>query len=596
MILFEAAWEVCNQVGGIYTVIKTKVPAMTERWGDNYFLIGPYNQRTAAIEFEEAPVPAALESTIAALRKTGLPCYVGRWLIPGRPYTILLDYRPRFGALQQDKYFLWKDHGISTNSGDQEVDDAICFGSSVYEFFKEFSQRSADRQIIAHFHEWQTGVAIPIMAKTGLPIARVFTTHATLLGRYMASDNPNFYSYLDRINPDHMAQQYNIVPRFGIERLSARMSTIFTTVSDITAREAERFLGRKPDLVTPNGINIQRFTALHEFQNLHLKYKEKIHDFVMGHFFPSYTFDLDRTIYIFTSGRYEYRNKGIDVFIEMLYRLNQRLRDLPNAPTVVAFIITKAPTRNVNINALQNHLMFDELKLICAEAEAGMRDNLIHAAARGRFPSYEELIPGDLQARLKRAMHALKTEGLPGIATHDLGDDANDAVLKHLRHRGLFNQPSDRVKVVFHPAFLSATGPLLSLDYDQFVRGCHMGVFPSSYEPWGYTPLECIALGIPSVTTDLSGFGGFVQKHIVNPDKHGIYVLNRTSRGVDQSIEDLTNHVLIFSQLSRRERIELRNRAERLTELFDWSVLARHYHTAHDQALEISSASLTAQA
>jgi len=351
-------------------------------------------------------------------------------------------------------------------------------------------------------------------------------------------------------------------------------------------RAFTKLLGREPDVILPNGLNIQRFAALHEFQNLHREYKERLHEFVMGHFFPSYTFDLDRTIYLFTSGRYEYRNKGMDQFIEAMHRLNQRLRGLPDRPTVVAFIITKAATRNINVRVLQNQSMFDDLKNTCNELQEAMGRRLFLAAAHGRVPTYSELITDDAQVKLKRAMHAWRTSRQPLIVTHDLSDDAGDPILKHLRHRGLFNAADDPVKIVFHPEFVSATSPLINLDYEQFVRGCHLGIFPSYYEPWGYTPMECVALGLPAVTTDLSGFGAYVQRHIPNHADQGILVVNRGGQGFEQSTDDIVNYVYNFAQLNRRQRIELRNRVERLSEMFDWSALSRHYDDAHNLALE----------
>jgi len=215
-----------------------------------------------------------------------------------------------------------------------------------------------------------------------------------------------------------------------------------------------------------------------------------------------------------------------------------------------------------------------------------MGQRLFHSAATGRLPTYGELLPDDAQVRLKRAMHAWRTSRQPLIVTHDLVDDANDPTLKHLRHRHLLNAADDPVKVVFHPEFVTATSPTISLDYEQFVRGCHMGIFPSYYEPWGYTPMECVALGLPSVTTDLSGFGAYVQRHISENDEHGIVVLPRREAGFEQSAEMLADYLVNFVQLTRRQRIELRNRVERMGELFDWSALARHYDEAHSLALE----------
>jgi glycogen(starch) synthase len=230
--------------------------------------------------------------------------------------------------------------------------------------------------------------------------------------------------------------------------------------------------------------------------------------------------------------------------------------------------------------------MFDELRNTCAEMETQMGRRLFLAATTGRVPGINELLPADALVRLKRAMYVWRSTRQPTIVTHDLVDDANDPVLKHLRHRQLFNAADDPVKMIFHPEFVTATSPLLSLDYTDFVRGCHLGIFPSYYEPWGYTPMESIALGVPAVTTDLSGFGAYVERHIDDARSQGIFVLKRRNRGFDESVDDLTNYLLEFCSLNRRQRIEMRNRTERLSELFDWSALASHYHEAHDMALE----------
>lgn len=583
--LFEVAWEVCNQIGGIHTVIKSKVPAMVEWWGEHYHLIGPYEPESAALEFEEGVPDSMLAPVLKRLRERGLVCHYGRWLVPGKPRVLLFDYRSRFSEIDRDKYFLWTDNNISTPPTDYQLNDTIAFGFILSEFFAELVAQYPAHRFIAHFHEWMAAVTLLRIAHQRIKIATVFTTHATLLGRYIASDNPNFYRELDQIDPEGAAAHYNINARFQIERAAAHCATVFTTISDVTAREATRFLQRTPEYILPNGLNIHRFTALHEFQNLHLRYKEQIHEFTMGHFFPYYTFDLDRTIYFFISGRYEYRNKGMDLFIEAIHRLNQSLKQLENPPTVVCFLITRGATRNINVAALQNHLMFEDLKHSCIEIESGMGKRLVNAVLRGRLPSYEELLSTDHQVRLKRAMHALKRNGLPAIVTHDMVDDNADAILRHIRYRGLFNAPNDPVKVVFHPDFLSATNPLFNMDYEQFVRGCHLGVFPSYYEPWGYTPLECMASGIPAVTTDLSGFGSYIQRNILDPASQGVYVLPRAHNDGNRSIEDLCSYLNDFLSLSRRERIELRNRAEHLSDHFDWSQMSVHYHDAHQEAL-----------
>ena len=589
-LLFECAWEVCWQLGGIYTVLKTKVRATQEIWGDRYFLVGPYNPTTAAIEFESRPPEGFVKTLMERLREADLPCHFGRWLVAGRPQVILLDYRARFSSLDIDQYVLWKDHGISTLAGDGEVNEVVAFGFALTELFRILTEAISGRRVIAHFHEWMAGVAVPRIAHLRYPVATVFTTHATLLGRYLAADNPDFYTQLPHIDPDAAAAHYNIYPRFAIERAAAHAATVFTTVSEVTAVETEKLLGRLPDVILPNGLNIQRFAALHEFQNLHRQFKEHIHEFVIGHFFPSYTFDLDKTLYVFTSGRYEYRNKGTDLFIEALSRLNQRLKGLQDRPTIIAFIITRAATKNINVGTLQNRLMFEDLTDTCEDIEEMMGRKLVEATSMGRIPEYRELLPEDAVVRLKRAIHAWRSSRQPTIVTHDLVDDANDPILRHLRHRGLFNAADDPVKIVFHPDFVTATSPLIGLDYENFVRGCHMGIFPSYYEPWGYTPMECVALGLPAVTTDLSGFGAYVQRHVRDSQEQGVLVLNRSSKSFDEVTEDLVNYLYGFVQLNRRQRIELRNHVERLSEMFDWSALIKHYEQAHELALDRAAA------
>jgi glycogen(starch) synthase len=592
-LLFEIAWEVCWQLGGIYTVLRSKAPAMLQRWGERYCLIGPYNPQTAAFEFDEQQPTGLFQELIGALAQAGLPAKYGRWLITGRPQVILIDYRARYASLDADKYLLWKDHGISTAQNDGEVNEVVAFGFSVTELFVRLAQLAGNRPVLAHFHEWMAAVAIPRIAHLRLPMATVFTTHATLLGRYLAGDSSDFYNHLPFVNPDAEAAKYLIYPRFAIERAAAHASTVFTTVSEVTAGEAEKLLGRKPDAIVPNGLNIQRFAALHEFQNLHQLYKERIHEFVMGHFFPNYTFELDRTIYVFTSGRYEYRNKGFDLFIEAMFRLNQRLKSMPDRPTVVAFIITRAWSRHINVGVLQRQSMFEDLKSVCSGLERQMGARLFRAAAHGRLPRMQDLLNDEELLRLRQSIQAWRTGPQPSIVTHDLVDDGKDAVLQHLRHRNLFNSADDPVKMVFHPEFVTATSPLLNLDYQQFVRGCHMGIFPSYYEPWGYTPMECVALGVPAVTTDLSGFGAYVQHHVPNAAHQGIFSLNRSTRNFEEATNDLVDHLMGFAQLNRRQRIEMRNRVERLSELFDWSALVVHYHEAHDLALERSRSGKT---
>ncbi len=583
IVLVETAWEVCNQVGGIYTVLRTKAPAMMARWGSGYLMIGPYNQTSAQIEFEPAEPDELVQPVIEHFKKMGRTIYYGRWLIPGEPRVFLVDPEDLLRNVNAMKASLWERYRVSTIAPDSLVDEALAFSFLSAEVIQKL-QESSGAGIIAHFHEWMSGAAIPELS-TRKGIRTVFTTHATLVGRYIAGDNRPLYQELDTINADDAARHYNIEARHQIERLAAQRSHFFTTVSDVTAKEAAKFLDRRPDFVLPNGLNAHHFTALHEFQNLHRVYKERIQQFVMGHFFPSYTFDLDRTLYFLISGRYEYRNKGMDVYIKALERLNRRLMEEQNPPTIVAYIITNRPTAHVNVEVLRGSVLLHELTTLCKDVQKKMGEKLFTAAIEKKLPEYEELIPRDTAARLKRAFLSFSRKGLPAVCTHEFSDTA-DPVMLQIAKSELTNAANHPVKIIYHPEFVSATNPPLNLDYDQFVRGCHLGIFPSYYEPWGYTPLECIALGLPTVTTALSGFGAYVQENIAGSENSGIYVLKRGLKSDQEIVIELGNYLWWFVHRSRRERIDLRNRAERLTEHFDWTSLAKHYDAVHGAATQ----------
>lgn len=583
--LFEVSWEVCSQAGGIYTVLRSKAPVMVRRWGAAYCLIGPYREASAKIELEpQAPV-GPLRDVLSTLEGRGLRFHFGRWLITGRPQVLLVDTGAVFPRLAEIKYFLWKDNGISSPPGDHEFDEIVGFGSVVAEVLAALHARCPDVALLAHFHEWQGAAALPILRHRQLAVATVFTTHATLVGRSLCSADANLYDHLPGIDAGAVAVQHGFGHRHALEGAAAQAADVFTTVSGITALEAERFLGRRPDVLLPNGLRVERFAAPHEFQVLHRAAKERIHEFVMGHFFPSYTFDLDRTLYVFTAGRYEYRNKGLDIFIEALYELNRRLQAEGSAATVVAFIVTRAAYRALNVETLNRQAMFNELRETCEAVREEMGRRLFQAVAAGRLPRLDELLDESTTVRLKRILHAWRSGPLPTIVTHDLVNDAHDPVLCHLRHRGLWNRPEDRVKVVFHPEFVSATSPLLGMDYDDFVRGCHLGVFPSYYEPWGYTPMECVVRGIPAVTSDLSGFGNYVMQKFPEHDSQGLFVARRRGVSPQATIGQVAAWLHGLAGMSRRERIALRNRVESHAGHFDWNELAVHYVTAHKLAL-----------
>ena len=587
-LLFEVAWEVCQQLGGIYTVIRSKAPFMVESYGERYFLIGPYNPETSPLEFEATPVSGPVADALKALREEGFDVHFGKWLVTGQPQTILLNPRSAMGRLPEAKYLLWEHHDISSPGQHEVIDPVIAFGFLVQRFFQKFVAAQSDKQpVIAHFHEWMAGSAIPEMRRDRMPVATVFTTHATSMGRVLAQNDPWFYDHLPFVDWLTDARRFNMETQARLERASAHGAHILTTVSDITGFECEHLLGRKPDHILPNGLNIERFVAMHEFQNLHREYKEQIHQFIISMFFPSYTFDLDRTLYVFTAGRYEYRNKGFDITLDALARLNARLKENRSGRTVVFFLITKRPFRGINSEVLRRAAMLQEIRRNCEAIQQHVGERLFQFAAKGIVPDYGELVDDYWKLRLQRLTHAWHAPALPTVVTHDLVDDNRDEVLAQLRYLNLINLPSDPVKVVYHPDFVAASNPLFGLEYDQFVRGCHLGIFPSFYEPWGYTPLECIARGVPAVTSDLSGFGTHLQHAMPDHEQRGMYVAPRRNRSFDEASIALADWLLEFCWLGRRERIDMRNRVESAADRFDWQVLGKHYLKAHRMAEKV---------
>nr|XP_009939291.1 PREDICTED: glycogen [starch] synthase, liver isoform X2 [Opisthocomus hoazin] len=523
LLLFEVSWEVTNKVGGIYTVIQTKAKITADEWGENYFLVGPYFEHNVKTQVEacEPPNPA-VKKAMDTMKSQG--CQL----------SCQFDNKP---------------------------------------------------SIIAHFHEWQAGVGLILSRSQKLPVATIFTTHATLLGRYLCAASIDFYNNLDQFDIDKEAGERQIYHRYCMERASVHCAHVFTTVSQITAIEAEHMLKRNPDVVTPNGLNIKKFSAMHEFQNLHSMYKARIQEFIRGHFYGHLDFSLDKTLFFFIAGRYEFSNKGADMFLEALSRLNFLLRVHKTDVTVVVFFIMPAKTNNFNVETLKGQAVRKQLWDTAQSVKEKFGKKLYNALLKGEIPDLNKILDRDDITIMKRAIFSTQRHCLPPVTTHNMIDDGNDPILNTIRRIGLFNNRTDRVKVIVHPEFLSSTSPLLPLDYEEFVRGCHLGVFPSYYEPWGYTPAECTVMGIPSVTTNLSGFGCFMQEHVADPAAYGIYIVDRRFRSPDESCNQLTQFLYGFCQQSCRQRIIQRNRTERLSDLLDWRYLGRYYMHARHLAL-----------
>jgi len=586
-MLLEVAWEVCNQVGGIYTVIRSKAPAMVKLYQSNYCLIGPYLNKNIHAELEPLDDSEDIFGQAAsALRKKGFEVYYAQWLITGKPKVILLNPNAiQDKALSVVKYLLWKNHAIGTPGDHALINQVVSFGYLTKLFFDELVKISGKTQpLVAHFHEWMAGLPILDLKKEKMPVKTIFTTHATQLGRHLAINSPLFYAHLPFFKWEDEAKKFGIASEAAIEYGCAQKADVLTTVSEVTARECKHILKRKPDVVLPNGLNIERFEALHEFQNLHVKYKEEIHQFVMSHFFQSYSFDLNKTIYFFTSGRYEYKNKGFDLTLEALNRLNQRLKAEKSEITVVMFFVTKRDFYSIKPEVLQSKAMMQEIQQTCDAIQNQIGKKLFYESTTrydNQLPNLNEFVDEYWKLRYRRTIQSWKTKKNPLVITHKLVNEEHDEILTYLHAKKLLNSPTDPVKIVYHPDFINTSNPLFGMEYHQFVRGCHLGIFPSYYEPWGYTPLECMASGVPSITSDLSGFGDYILHHLPEHEQYGLHVIERGKRTFDWSAKQLEEVMYVFLNQSRRERIMQRNNVENNSSIFDWSNLIKHYQEAY---------------
>ncbi|MFC1801381.1 hypothetical protein ACFLZB_02865 [Nanoarchaeota archaeon] len=586
--IFEVSWEICNKVGGIYTVIKSKVARMMGHY-KNLYLVGPYVAKKAAAEFQQMPAPENLKGVFEELKKEGIECYYGQWMVKGKPQTILIDFSKFMQHKDGIKSHLWEKFKIDSLGSGGDFDEPLVWSWAVGKLLEKVFSAWNCPKMVGQFHEWLSGGALLYLKDKGVKIATVFTTHATILGRTLAGSDRPLYEILEKIDADAEARNYGIQSKHGMEKASALGAHIFTTVSDITGLEAEHILGRKPDHLLPNGLDFDKLPDLEEIPTKHGFYKAKIKEFLMPYFFPYYSFDLDNTLFYFISGRYEFRNKGLDVFIESLSRLNEKLKKVKGSPTIVSFIFVPADSKAMKLEVVESKSLFEDIQDSVDDHMPDLRRNVIKGIADGKLPSEAKIFDEDFLFEMKKGILSFKKEGVPPISTHELANPKN-LIYESLIIRGLDNKKDDKVKVVFYPIYLSSSDGLMDLSYYQAVWGCHLGVFPSYYEPWGYTPLESAAYGVPSVTTDLAGFGLYAGKHL--KDKHGgaenpgIFILGRRGRKYEDIVKDLTEMMFWYATLPKKDRIQNKITAEHFAPQLDWKYLIKHYIEAHDKALE----------
>jgi phosphorylase/glycogen(starch) synthase len=533
--IFETSWEVCNKVGGIHTVISTKALNIVDELGDNYVLIGPDVWREDVKNPEFIQDDSLFAEWKARATSEGLRVKIGRWNIAGKPIVMLIDFTPYFG--QQNEIFakFWETYKLDSISGQWDYVEPALFGYAAGKLIESFTTFYHERHnIVAQFHEWMTGTGILYLKKLAPWIATSFTTHATVLGRCIAGNNRPLYGKMKEYVPSQVTREFNVIAKQSLEKISAAEADIFTTVSEITSRECSHFLGKDVDIVTPNGFEdsfvpgSDVFDERRKIARLKLK---SVAEAVLGYQLS------DDCVFVANSGRYEFRNKGVDIFIDSLGDLNKK--DKLNKE-YVAFILMPAYHK-------------------------GPRQDLIDILYNNK--------PGN------NGDHYL---------THSLHYPASDPVLQRINANNLYNDQKSKVKIIFAPSYLNGNDGIFNMPYYDLLIGFDLSVFPSYYEPWGYTPLESLMFSIPTVTTSLSGFGLWVREYFKNPG-NGIAIIERTDDNESKAITDIRNFMSKFIELSENEIKEARAKAHEISRIAMWDSLVKYYFTAYEKALDISS-------
>ena len=534
--VFESSWEVCNKVGGIYTVLSSRAKTLQEEMKDHIIFIGPdfWKENESPYFKEEKSLFAEWQW---AAKEQGLTVRVGRWTVPGEPIAILVDFNPFFEQKNEIYGWLWEHYQVDSLHAYGDYDEASMFSYAaalvVESFYQQYQLQNS--RVVYHANEWMCGLGALYINNKLPQIGTVFTTHATSIGRSIAGNQKPLYDYLFAYNGDLMAGELNMQSKHSIEKQTALYVDCFTTVSDITANECKELLDKPVDVVLPNGFDnsfVPKGAAFTRKRKAARKRLLEVANALLGEQLD------DDTLIVSTSGRYEFRNKGIDVFVEAMNRL---LRDRDLKKNVVAFI---------------------------------------------EVPGWVGEPRKDLQERLQNGGQYDTPLDVPQV-THWLHNMSHDNVLGMLKYYDMHNRKDDRVKVIFLPCYLDGKDGIMNLTYYDVVLGNDLCIYPSYYEPWGYTPLEAVAFKVPCITTDLAGFGLWANKEFGHYGelKDGVKVIHRTDYNYSEVADNIKDTVAEFSNMTPKEVEACRKQADTLSKKALWSEFIQYYHEAYDIAL-----------
>ena len=534
-LLFESSWEVCNKVGGIYTVLSTKAHTLQQIFNDKVIFIGPDVWADTVVPDFQEEVALFADWKRHAEEVDHLRVKVGRWNVPGTPPVILVDFKPYFSERDAFFYAMWDNFRVDSIHAYGDYDESCIFAYAVGKVIESFYHfyKLENKRVAALFNEWMLGMGALYVRKHIPAIATLFTTHATSIGRSIAGNNKALYAYMDGYNGDQMAKELNMEAKHSVEKQTAHFVDCFTTVSDITARECKQLLDKEPDIVTPNGFE-PNFVPEGEMYD---RKREEARRTLINVAEKLLGCPIDPgALLVSTSGRYEYRNKGIDEFITAMNRVRTcgRLRR-----EVVAFIMV---------------------------------------------PAWVRAPRADLKMMIEKDIEPTAPLQVPFI-THWLHNMNEDKILNYIQSVGFTNTASEKLKIIYVPCYLDGQGGIFNKTYYDMLIGMDVTVYPSYYEPWGYTPLESVAFGIPTITTDLAGFGLWAKRAVSGDDiNEGVVVINRTDFNYFEVAESIMNVVLALSQMDAAAIERIKRRCFDLARKAEWSKFINYYLEAFDKA------------
>lgn len=530
--LFEVSWEVCNKVGGIYTVIATKALYLKSEYNRRHIMVGPDVWMDVAVNPDFIEDPTLYKAWREQATEEGLRVRVGRWNVPGKPTAILVDFKQFLTQQNQILTEYWKKFGVDSLTGNWDYRESALFGyaaGKVIESFYKFNLDASDK-VVAQFHEWQTGAGLLYLKAAQMPIATVFTTHATVVGRSLAGKNIPLYDNLKHFNGDQKASEFNVVAMHSLEKKAAHASDVFTTVSEITARECSQFHGRPVDLVTPNGFEPSFTPATDElYEEKRVAARQRLVDVASAMGDEAVP---ENAVLVGISGRYEWKNKGVDIFVDALGKLN-----------------------NIDFKGKSVHAFI-------------------------MIPSGHNGPDKQLLAKLSGTESSYTTK-----TSHILMNPEYDSVLRRLDELQFKNEKGDKVKVYFIPSYLNGNDGIFNMSYYDLLIGLDLTLFPSYYEPWGYTPLESLAFGVPTLTTSLAGFGLWVKKYY-KKEHPGITILNRTDSNYNEVVDGVVERIKEIASLRKDVRKKYMKNAKEVSEIALWENNIVYYKEAYSKALD----------